>query len=78
MVAGDAVYDQDRLLPQIAVGVQYKRNDQGAIVAAVGGKDDEGTDVYVAASKLLLGAVQPTMPPWARTMSRVAALNCGK
>lgn len=54
VVAGDAVYDQDRLLPQIAVGVQYKRNDQDAIISAVGGKDDEGTDVYVAASKLLL------------------------
>ena len=51
---GDAVYDQDRLLPQIAIGVQHKSNDQGAIIRAVGGKDDEGTDYYLAATKVLL------------------------
>ena len=54
VVAGDAVYDQDRLLPQIAVGAQYKKNDRGAIIAAVGGEDDEGVDYYVAATKILL------------------------
>jgi hypothetical protein len=53
-VAGDAVYDQDRLLPQIAVGVQRKTNDQEAVIQAVGGKDAAGTDYYVAATKLLL------------------------
>lgn len=51
---GDAVYDQDIWLPQIAVGVQHKSNDQGTIIAAVGGRDDEGTEFYVAATKLLL------------------------
>ena len=35
---GDAVWDQDTLLPQIAVGVQYKRADKGAVIRAVGGK----------------------------------------
>jgi len=54
-VLGDAVYDSDSLMPQIAVGAQYKSNDQGAIIAAVGGKDDHGTDYYVAATKLFLG-----------------------
>jgi len=53
-VLGDAVYDQDRMTPQVAVGVQFKRNDQGAIVRAVGGKDHEGVDYYVAATKVLL------------------------
>lgn len=53
-VIGDAIYDQDTWLPQVAVGVQHKSNDQGAIVRAVGGKDDEGTDYYIAASKLFL------------------------
>ncbi len=53
-VVGDAVYGQDTWLPQIAVGVQHKSNDQGAVIAAVGGRDDEGTDVYVAATKLFL------------------------
>jgi hypothetical protein len=51
---GDAVYDQDTWLPQVAIGVQHKSNDQGAIIAAVGGADDEGTEVYVAATKLFL------------------------
>ena len=53
-LTGDAVYDQDRWMPQIAVGVQHKVNDQVAVIAAVGGQDDEGTDVYVAATKLFL------------------------
>jgi hypothetical protein len=53
-VLGDAVYDQDSWLPQVAVGVQHKSNDQGAIIAAVGGSDDQGTEVYVAATKLFL------------------------
>ena len=51
---GDAVYDQDTWLPQVAVGVQHKVNDQGAVIAAVGGSDDEGTEYYVAATKLFL------------------------
>ena len=53
-VLGDAVYDQDRLMPQVAVGVQYKKNNQGAVIGAVGGRDDSGTDYYVSATKLLL------------------------
>jgi hypothetical protein len=53
-VLGDAIYGSDTWLPQIAVGAQFKSNDQGAIISAVGGKDDEGTDVYVAATKLFL------------------------
>jgi hypothetical protein len=66
-VAGDAVYDQDRWLPQIAVGAQYKKADKGAVIAALGGQDDDGVDYYVAATKLLLdqslvvnGAVRAT------------------
>ena len=51
---GDAVYDQDTMLPQVAVGVQYKQNDRGAIIHAIGGKSDSGTDYYVAATKLFL------------------------
>lgn len=53
-LAGDAVYDQHRLLPQIAVGVQHKRGRDGAVVRAVGAEDRTGTDVYVAATKILL------------------------
>jgi hypothetical protein len=51
---GDAVYDQDSWIPQIAAGAQFKQNDRGAIIHAVGGKNDSGTDYYIAATKLLL------------------------
>lgn len=61
-VAGDAVYDQDRALPQIAVGALFKRNrgigGLGALgvseVTQLGAKHDSGTDYYVAATKLFL------------------------
>jgi len=51
---GDAVYDQDSWLPQLAIGLQHKENDRGAIIAAVGGKGSVGTDFYIAATKLFL------------------------
>lgn len=53
-VMGDAIYDQDTWLPQVAVGATWKRNDQGAVVAAVGGTDDEGWETYATATKILL------------------------
>ncbi|WP_421933071.1 DUF3034 family protein [Phenylobacterium sp.] len=53
-VLGDAVYAQDSWVPQVAVGVQWKRNDKGAIIKAIGGQDDTGVDYYVAATKVLL------------------------
>ena len=53
-LVGDAVYDQDRWLPQVSVGMQYKANDKGAIVRAVGADHDKDVDVYLAATKILL------------------------
>lgn len=53
-VLGDAVYTQDSWIPQVSVGVQYKDNDQDAIVRAVGARKDSGVDGYVAATKVLL------------------------
>jgi hypothetical protein len=53
-LVGDAVYGQDSWLPQVAVGAQYKENDEGAIVRAVGARSDEGVDYYLAATKILL------------------------
>jgi hypothetical protein len=52
-LAGDAVYGSP-YMPQIAIGVQVKRNRDAPIVAAVGGRSAKGTDVYLAATKLLL------------------------
>jgi Protein of unknown function (DUF3034) len=46
------------VFPQIAVGVQYKRNeDFDFIPKALGAKSAHGADFYVAATKLYLGAV---------------------
>lgn len=50
-IAGDLVYDR---LPAIAVGAQYKRNNNDMIVRAIGAKDDEGIDYYVSVSRLFL------------------------
>ena len=53
-VLGDAVYDQDRWLPQVALGVEYKANDRGAVIRAAGGRSPDGVDLYASATKLLL------------------------
>jgi hypothetical protein len=51
---GDAVLEQDSWLPQVALGVQYKTNDQSAVLHAIGAKHDSGTDLYLSATKLYL------------------------
>jgi hypothetical protein len=56
---GDAVYDQDSWLPQIAAGAEYKRNSGlngliNAPVTVLGAVKTSGTDYYVAATKLYL------------------------
>jgi DUF3034 family protein len=53
-IVGDAVYDQDSWLPQIAAGIQYKHNDRGWLIKAIGGASSDGADYYVAATKLFL------------------------
>jgi hypothetical protein len=53
-LVGDAVYDQDSWLPQLALGMQYKRTDATAILKAVGARTNDGTDFYLAATKILL------------------------
>ena len=53
-LVGDAVYDQDSWLPQVAAGLQYKRNDNETVLKAVGAKDSSGVDFYFAATKLFL------------------------
>ncbi|MBX9664397.1 DUF3034 family protein [Novosphingobium sp.] len=54
-LAGDLVYGPG-WLPQVSVGVEHKRNLDGAIVRAVGAKASAGTDFTVSATKLFLGA----------------------
>lgn len=52
-IAGDVIYG-DPLMPQIAVGIQHKRNRDGPVAFAVGAADDSGTDYTVSATKLFL------------------------
>ena len=55
-VAGDAVLDSDSLVPQIAVGVQFKHLGSTGLdgtLQALGAKRS-GADVYVSATKLFL------------------------
>ncbi|PHZ86280.1 DUF3034 family protein [Paremcibacter congregatus] len=51
---GNAVYDQDKLLPQIAVGMTYKNNKEDALVRALGSADNDSFEYYLAATKILL------------------------
>ena len=51
---GDAVYDQDSFLPQVAIGAQYKTTNHANILKAIGAKSPDGVDFYIAATKLFL------------------------
>ncbi|AQT61372.1 DUF3034 family protein [Cellvibrio sp. PSBB023] len=53
-VAGDLIYTP---MPQISIGLQHKKNLDFLVPAAVGAKDDSGTDINLTATKLILGAV---------------------
>lgn len=53
-VIGDAVWDQDRWLPQVSVGVQHRVADKAPVLAAVGARRHVDTDFYVAATKVVL------------------------
>ncbi|OYT87210.1 MAG: hypothetical protein CFE46_13480 [Burkholderiales bacterium PBB6] len=56
-VAGEAVLDSDNLMPQVAVGVQHKQLHAGGLALTLDalGADRSDTEVYVSATKLLLG-----------------------
>ena len=59
-LAGDAVLEQDSLLPQVSAGVMAKRNTGvsglGAVnnVKQLGAASDHGVDVYLSATKIVL------------------------
>jgi len=52
---GDAVLDQDLWYPQVSAGIQFKHNENGNVLAAIGADSSSGTDVYLTGTKLLLG-----------------------
>jgi len=41
-------------MPQIAIGAQYKHNNRGDLLHAIGADSASGTDLYVSATKLFL------------------------
>ena len=54
-IVGDAVVDQDRWWPQVAVGMQWKHNqDFGYIPRAIGARHATGIDAYASATKIYL------------------------
>ncbi len=71
---GDLVYSD---WPQISVGVQHKMLDTPDIAFALGAKEDKGTDVYVAMSKLHLGAFAGYNLLWNATLRYSEANEMG-
>lgn len=61
-LTGDAVYNQDQAMPQIAIGAMFKRTHRVGGLAALGVTDvkqlgatsDRGVDYYIAATKIFL------------------------
>lgn len=56
-LAGDAVYDQDTWMPQVAAGLQYKHNSDMAVPGLLGARRDSDVDFYLSATKVWLGAL---------------------
>lgn len=50
---GNIVYDQGSLLPQVSVGLHYHHSNNATTIRALGARPD-GTNFYVAASKLFI------------------------
>jgi len=55
-VLGDAVFDADSPWPQIALGLQHKRNGRILVPDLLGAKRTSDTEPYISFSKLWLGA----------------------
>jgi hypothetical protein len=58
-IAGDAVLDSDRWLPQIALGLLAKRSDAGALAPTLFGPlgaQRSGLEIYASATKLFLAS----------------------
>jgi hypothetical protein len=53
---GDAVFDQDTWMPQVALGMQHKSNRDMGIPSQLGARRGSDHDVYPSATKLYLGA----------------------
>lgn len=76
-LAGDAVFDQDTFLPQVAVGLQYKNNRDFTIPRLLGAKKDSGVDFYIVATKLHLAALAGRNLLWNVTARATKANQLG-
>jgi hypothetical protein len=71
---GDAVYS---VLPQFSIGIQYKSLEDKAIANALGAKSTSGTDIYIAATKVHLGAIAGYNMVWNLTARATKANELG-
>lgn len=71
---GDLIYSP---WPQLAFGVQHKFLKTDNTAMALGAEDDQGTDIYLAASKLHLGALFGYNLLWNLTMRHTQANEMG-
>lgn len=71
---GDAVYSS---YPQISVGLQHKQLDKATIATYLGAKDSQGTDVYLAATKVHLGVLSGYNLVWNVTARATKANEMG-
>lgn len=72
---GDVVYST---WPQVSLGLQYKKLDDGAVASAVGAKEsDSGKDYYLALTKVHLGAIAGYNLVWNATLRATKANQIG-
>ena len=53
-LAGDAIYSR---FPQVALGVQYKKQRDFALARSLGAEQDEGIDINLSATKVFLAGI---------------------
>jgi len=71
---GDVVYST---WPQLSVGLQHKQLEDKTIAKALGAKDTSGTDFYLAAAKVHLGAIAGYNAVWNLTARATKANELG-
>ena len=71
---GDAVYSA---WPQVSLGIQHKALEDDAVANALSAKSKSGTDIYLAASKVHLGAIGGYNALWNITARATKANELG-
>jgi len=72
---GDVVYEY---LPQVSIGLQHKRLQDGAVANALGAQNSHyGTDFYIASTKVHLAAIAGYNAVWNITLRSTKANEMG-